>query len=102
MCTFSGVLRLTLSWTLLDVPLSFTSSRLVDVGALLRDQMVSLCTDHKETTRLSTRQCVEEILGDVQRKLEFHCGSDINDRSDNDENYLHNNKCVILQVNLNL
>ena len=73
-CSYTGVVTLTLSWTLLEIPLDLSGiASLRDLHYKVDTQLISLCIGNKEASGLSVSPCFQEISDAVDVAVTQRC-----------------------------
>lgn len=73
-CSFSGVVTLSLSWTLLEVPIAMTGLvNLQDLHLKLDNQFITLCIGNARASNLTVLSCVREIGEELDTLVTQRC-----------------------------
>jgi len=75
-CTFHGLLTLSLSWTLLEIPLDLAGLvSLTEMHYKMDAQFINLCIANRAASLISVSECVREINSRLDEMVTQRCGN---------------------------
>jgi hypothetical protein len=73
-CSFAGILTLSLSWTLLEMPINMKGIvNLNDLSSKIDNQIISLCIANHRASKLTVNECLKEITFELHEMIAHRC-----------------------------